>query len=58
MLTARGNLIDVTLPATERSRRFLVHPYNVCGFLGILCSSPLASTLQVYVAATTPEDAS
>lgn len=50
VLTARGNLIDVTLPATERSRRFVAHPYDVCGFFGILCSPPLANTLQAYVA--------
>ncbi|MGF6766260.1 hypothetical protein P3T24_006606 [Paraburkholderia sp. GAS33] len=37
VLTARGNLIDVTLPATERSRRFLVHPYGICGFFAVLC---------------------
>lgn len=58
VLTTRGNLIDVTLPATERSRRFLAHPYDVCGFFGILCSPPLANMQQVYGAATKREDAS
>jgi hypothetical protein len=49
VLTARGNMIDVTLPSTERSRRFLAHPYNMCGFFGILCSPPLATELHVLV---------
>lgn len=49
VLTARGEMIDVTLSAPERSRRFLAHPYDVCGFFGILCSPPLASSLEVYV---------
>jgi hypothetical protein len=49
VLTARGDMIDVTLPKTERSRRFLAHPYNVCGFFGILSSPPLATELQVMV---------
>jgi hypothetical protein len=58
VLTTLGRMLDVTLPSIERPRRLLVHPYNVCGFFGILCSPPLANSLQVYVAATTPEDAS
>jgi hypothetical protein len=52
VLTTLGNMIDVTLPSTERVRRFIVHPYEVCGFFAILCSPPLANTLQIYVAPT------
>jgi hypothetical protein len=58
VLTKLVRMLDVTLPSNERPRRFLVHPYNVCGSFGILCSPPLANTLQVYVVAATPEDAS
>lgn len=54
VLTTLGNMIDVTLPSTERARRFIVHPYEVCGFFAILCSPPLANTLQVFV--TPPAD--
>jgi hypothetical protein len=50
VLTALGRMIDITLPASERPRRFLVHPYGICGFFGILCSPPLANTLEIYVA--------
>ncbi|MCX4150036.1 MULTISPECIES: hypothetical protein [Paraburkholderia] len=50
VLTARGEMVDVTLPDSERSRRFLAHPYDVCGFFGILVSPPLASVLEVFVA--------